>query len=210
MNRTHGSHARPAFYPAPALLTPFILLLAGCVDFGYNQIELGQRQREYQQAFPEEKTRRTAAGLCYFERDWLGRTEAIIVLLTADRQVAGKLRASHSEQRTPFGLETRYQLVGELEPQLIDLQGAGPIDTLRVLADELTAAEGDNAVREAHGWVAAGLVRLVQHWPHVGDEGPAITRLTDLLERVPAGGEARITIDPHGAYLIEYTHTATR
>jgi len=53
-------------------------------------------------------------------------------------------------------------------------------------------------------------MRLVQHWPHVGDEGPAFTRLTAILERIPAGGVARITVDPRGVYLVEYTQSVAR
>ena len=90
------------------------------------------------------------------------------------------------------------------------LGGTGPIDVLRAIADDLTSTQGDTFVREAHGWVAAGLMRLVQHWPHVGDEGPAFTRLTDLLDRIPAGGEARLTVDARGVYVVEYRQSVTR
>ena len=146
----------------------------------------------YQQAFPEERTRRTPAGFCYLEKDAFGRTDAVVVLLTADRRVAGKLHATYVERKGPFQPETTYALrgagsgssCGSAEPGRSTCCGRSP-PTL--------PAQGDTFVREAHGWVAAGLMRLVQHWPHVGDEGPAFTRLTDLLDRIPAGGAA-----PHG------------
>ncbi|MBU0639202.1 MAG: hypothetical protein KKB50_10090, partial [Planctomycetes bacterium] len=64
----------------------------------------------------------------------------------------------------------------------------------------------DSFTREAHGLVASGLVRLVQRWPHLGDEGPALARLTEMLERVPPDGTARITVNRDGLYLVEYTH----
>lgn len=185
-------------------------LLAGCAQFNYDRVRLGQTQREYQRAFPDEGSRRTTAGIGYMARDWTGRTDAAVVLLTADRRVSGKLYASFHERTGWLNEEVSYRLVGELDPTLIAVSGAGPIDALRAVADELTTTDSDQFARDAQAWVAAGLVRLVQHWPHVGDEGPAITRLTETLERVPSGGEARITISPRGVYLVEYTVRARR
>jgi hypothetical protein len=45
---------------------------------------------------------------------------------------------------------------------------------------------------------------MVQQWPHAGDEGPALPRLTDMLERVPRAGAARITVQPNGVHVLEY------
>jgi hypothetical protein len=185
------------------------LLSAGCADFGYNRVQLGVEQRVYQQAFPAERMRRTPAGFCYLEKDAFGRTDAVVVLLTADRRVAGKLHATYVERKGPFQAETTYALRGALDPELMRLSGTGPIDVLRAVAADLTSTQGDTFVREAHGWVAAGLMRLVQHWPHVGDEGPAFTRLTDVLDRIPAGGAAHLTVDARGVYIVEYTQSVT-
>lgn len=185
-------------------------LIAGCAQFNYDRVQLGQTQREYQRAFPEEGSRRTAAGICYRERGMLGRTDAAVVLLTADRRVSGKLYATHTERNTWSGTQTSYRLVGELDPTLAALGGAGPVDTLRAVADELTLTEADQFAQETQAWVAAGLVRLIQRWPHIGDEGPAYTRLTETLERVPGGGAAKLTIDPRGVYILEYSQTVQR
>ena len=199
--------------PAPACVTlsaALAGLLGGCAGLSYDRLQLGQEQRAYQRAFPEDRTRRTPTGICYLEHDALGRVDAVVALLTADRRVAGKLHAVHQQRNYGFAVETTYQLRGELDQGLLKLAGSGPVDTLRAIADELTTPQGDTFVRDAHGWVAAGLVRLVQHWPHIGDEGPAVTRLTDLLDRIPAGGQARITVNPQGVCLIEYTQTSSR
>ncbi len=184
-------------------------LLSGCVQYSYDRLRIGQEQREYRLAFPEEKIRPTAAGFCFMEQGSLGRTDAVGVLLTRDRRIAGKLHAAHLERNLGLGPEVGYRLHAELDPRLLDTAGAGPIDALRVVADDLTVRGEDTFVRTAHGWVAAGLVRIIQQWPHVGDEGPAITRLTDALARVPAGGEARISVDPRGVYQIEYLQGKT-
>ena len=79
-----------------------------------------------------------------------------------------------------------------------------------MIADELTSTGTDKFTRDAHAWVAAGIVRLLQRWPHPGDEGPAFPRLADALERVPGGGVARITVNERGIYLLDYTQGVTR
>jgi hypothetical protein len=185
-------------------------LLTGCAELCYDRVQLGQEQRAYRSVFPDDNTRRSATGVCYCEKDGFGRTDAAVLLLTGDRRVAGKFYALYLERKTGLQAETSYRLRGELDPELLKLSATGPIDMLRAIADELTTAEGDTFVREAHGWIAAGLLRLMQRWPHVGDEGPAVTRLTEMLERIPAGGVARVAIDPRGVYTIEYTQTVAR
>lgn len=193
-----------------ALITLAWVGAGGCAEFGYNRIRLGQEQREYEAVFPADKTRRTPDTLCYVERSALGQTDAMVVLLTRDRRVAGKLHARHIERDFGFRAETEYRLSGELDLALIHLGLTGPIDALRAVADELTTAQDDAFVREAHGWVAGGLVRLVQHWPHAGDAGPAYPRLADTLEHIPAGGESRITVRPGGRLSVEYGHVVQR
>ncbi len=187
-----------------------VLPTAGCVAFSFDRVQLGQTQPEYRPAFPEGQTRRTPVGLCYLERDPFGRTDAVVLLLAGDRRVAGKFHAVHVERRSPLAVETSYQLRGELNPGLARLTGTGPVDTLRAVTDELTTGDPDTFVREAQGWVAAGLVRLIQQWPHTGDAGPAATRVADLLERVPGQGTARVTVTPAGVLQFEYTHSVTR
>jgi hypothetical protein len=183
------------------------LVLPGCAEFGYNQVQLGQEQRVYQAAFPEDSTRRSPAGVCCLETDGAGRTDAAVLLLTPDRRVAGKFYATHVERHWARP-QMYYRLRGELDPRLMNLGATGPIDALRAVADELTATEGDTFVRDAHAWVAAGLLRLIQHWPHVGDEGPGFPRVSQTLERIPAGGEARITVDARGVYMVEYAQSS--
>ena len=154
--------------------------------------------------------RSTPVGLCYLERDLLGRTDAVVLLLAVDRRVAGKFHAVHVERRGPLAVETSYQLRGELNAGLARLSGTGPVDALRAVTDELTTGDPDAFVREAQGWVAAGLVRLIQQWPHPGDAGPAATRIADLLERVPGHGTARVTVTPTGVLRFEYEQSVTR
>ena len=195
---------------ALALLLAMAGPLAGCAQLGYQRIRLGQEQPAYRHALPEDKTRRTPTGLCYLEHDPLGGTEAVVVLLTRDRRVAGKLHARQRERELGWQRVNEYRLHGELHLELLGLPGTGPIDTLRSVAADLAATEPDSYVREAHGWVVAGLVRLVQRWPPAGELGLSYPHLFDTLERVPAGGVARLTVERDGVLVIEYEQSVTR
>jgi len=176
----------------------------GCVELSYNQIQLGQEERVCRRALPEDQTISTPKTICSLERGPSGRTDAIVVLLAADRRVAGKLHAVHIESRWGPQRQMSYQLRGELDPQLLGLAATGPIDVSRVLADELTNLPEDAFARTTQAWVAGGLVRLLERWPQAGPAGPAAERHADLLDRIPGGGTARITIDDRGRYLLEY------
>lgn len=185
------------------------LLQAGCATWSYNQVYLGQELRDYERAFPSDKTRRTKSTLCYLERDLSGRDVAVVLLVSRNRVVAGKLQAVYVEGGKVFP-RAGYRLQGELDPGLARLHGAGPIDALRAVADELTRDMSGDLTRDASGWVAAGLVRLVQRWPDISDAGPAYPRLTEVLQYVPPDGRAHIAIKPEGTYEIEYGHGNVR
>lgn len=214
MNRDHrvqnARQAGAARACAGITLLAAGLLQCGCVDWTYDRVALGQVLHEYARVFPEERTRRTTSTLCYLGHSPAGRTDAVVLLLTRDRRVAAKMQASHTERKWGPRTQTAYALRGELDPSLAQLDATGPADALRAVADELTSVEGDKFTRDAHGWVAAGLVRLLQRWPHLGDEGPAPPRLIDILDHVPGSGVARITVDQRGAYILEYTQAIAR
>ncbi len=198
----------------PVILTSIITLaglgLTGCAQRGYQRIRLGQPEREYQRVFPESGTHPSTAGFCYLERNVLGRTDAYVVLLTRDRLVSAKFHATHIERSSVLKAETRYRLVGELDPRLLKLGGTGPIDILRVVIDELAQPQRTPVARAAHAWVAAGLARLVQQRLPAGGESAVHQRLADVLECVPGGGTARMAIDERGRYVVEYAWDSGR
>ena len=194
-----------------ALLAALILLLPlGCANWSFDRVQMGQQLREYERVFPESKARRTDRALCYLERDVLGRTDAVVLLLTRDRVVCGKLHAIYVRSQLGAHETSTYTLRGEIDPELARYRSTGPIDMLRAVAAELTEPQDDNVTREALEWVAAGIVRLVQRWPHLGDEGPAFPRLTEMLERVPGGGVANLAVDERGVYQLSYEQTTKR
>jgi hypothetical protein len=195
---------------ALALLAALALLcLTGCADWSYRQIRLGQESDDFERVLPAETSRRTALGLCHLSEDKLGRTDAIVVLLTSDRRVAGKLRA-HFQRNWGFKTDYGFWLQGELDPELYGVEASGPLDTLRALAVELTDYQGERLALDAHAWAAAGLVRLIQRWPGVADAGVSSQRLEELFEQVPGGGTARLEVDERGIYRLEYRQGKTR
>jgi hypothetical protein len=180
------------------------LLNAACAQWSYDRVKLGQGPPDYERAFPAESARRTHLGLCSLREDVFGRTDAVVVLLTHDRRVAGKVHATRFIRDYGFKTDEGFLLQGELDPQLAELQATAPLDTLRAIAVDLAEYQGERLAMEAHAWVAGGLVRLIQCWPHVNDIGIAAVRLTELFELVPGGGEARIAVNPAGIYQFEY------
>ncbi len=201
-----GGAPRRSWATQAALLLAMLagLLNAACAQWSYDRVKLGQEPRDYERAFPAESARRTHLGLCSLCEDAFGRTDAVVVLLTHDRRVAGKVHATRFVRDYGFKTDEGFLLQGELDPQLAELQATGPIDVLRVIAGDLAEYQGERVAMEAHAWVAGGLVRLIQCWPHVNDVGIAAARLTELFELVPGGGEARIAVDPAGIYQFEY------
>lgn len=188
---------RPLF---PALA----LLLSGCANWAYDRFQIGQEWKQVERVLPADATRRTGPGVCSLTNDMTGRTDALAVLLTRDQRIAAKFQATHFERNYGFKVETGVRFRAEIHPQLARLEGSGPIDALRAVADDLTAVEGEKLIRDAHGWIGASIIRILQRWPHAGDDGPTVSRVAEALERVPGGGTARIALDERGVYVIEY------
>ena len=193
-----------------ALLGMVLVCAPGCADWSYDRIQIGMTQRECEQALAEESVWRTELGFCSLSQRHFGRTDALLVLLTQDRRVAGKLQATCLERDTWLGPQTGFRLRVELDPEAAVLTATGPIDTLRAIADDLATYRGARPALEAHAWIAAGLVRLMERWPHVGPCGALYPELTDVLERVPGGGAAEISVDRRGVYLFEYQQGTVR
>lgn len=186
-----------------------LALLCGCASTTYRQLSLGQERSSYDRVMPREVTRSTDLGMAYLRHDpAAGRTDAIVVLLTQDRRIAAKMHAVWRERRGWMGGDSGFALRGEIDPRLAELQSSGPVDTLRVMVADLVAYQGERLATDAHAWVAAGLVRLMQAWPNTSDVGVDTRRLAGVLERVPGGGTAQIAVDSNGVYRFEYRQGA--
>jgi len=164
--------------------------VCGCAQLDYDRLKVGRELREVGRALPEDYAARSDLGLCYQKTNALGRTDVIVVLLTRDRRIAAKFHAVHNERHHGLGRDLAYQLTGEMDPVLLGLTDAGPRDRLRALIADLTEPQADPFVREAHAWVAAGLLRMAQLDAPADEDEPLAERLIELLERVPAGGRA--------------------
>jgi hypothetical protein len=181
---------------------------AGCTDMSYEQIRLGMTQRECERALPGSSPWRTELGLCWRQDDALGRRDAMVILLGQDQRVAGKLQATSYPRGRPMGPERGFRLRGELDPKGSGLDATGPLDALRAIASDLTGYRGAKPALEAHAWVAAGLVRLLERWPRVGSEAAQFPGLSEALDRIPGGGRAEIRVDNRGLYSFEYCQPA--
>lgn len=194
-----GIRARALLIGA-ALVLP---ALCGCASWTYSQLRLGQRPQDYERVLPADRARRTSTGVCAYQQNALGDSEAIVVLLTSDRRIAGKLRATRVKARWGQAFDA-YALTGELDRELYDAQETGPLDTLRALAGELADYSGERLAAQAHELAAAGLIRLVQRWPHALDLGVREARAAELLELAAGGGEAGLSVGVDGVFRFWY------
>lgn len=185
-------------------LLPGLIPLTGCASWSYDRIHIGAPRSEYETIFPREQTRLTDLGICSLQADRAGRVDVFLILVTQDRRVAGKIWATN-EERGFLGWNDRgFRLRGEIDARLFGAQEAGPIDTLRLLASQLSDYRGEKLALDAHSWIIAGLVRLMQCWPSVKDTGVSTERLTETLDRVPGGGTASLNADANGIVSFEY------
>lgn len=177
---------------AALLLIPCIAALTGCAAWSYDRIRLGAPRSDYEAVLPREQTRLTDLGICSLLSK-RGRSDAFLILVTADRRVAGKVWATNEERGLLTWTERGFRLRGELDAGLLGAQEAGPIDTLRLLASQVGDYRGEKLAMDAHAWITAGLVRLIQCWPNVMDTGVSTERLTETLDRVPGGGQGTLS-----------------
>ena len=188
-----------------------VFTLTGCADWTYRKIQIGQTPSEYARVLPLENSRKTALGMCSLQAGKSGRTDVIVVFLTEDRRVSAKFWARHKERNWGFGRrETKFELDGELDPKLYGSEGCGPVDTLRALISDLTEYRGEKLALDAHSWIAAGLIRLMQCWPSDRDNGVSSPLLKARLEFIPGGGTGRMEIDPKGCYQLHYHQSGGR
>lgn len=177
---------------------------SGCADLHYDRITLGQPKAAYERVLPAEAARRTDLGVAWLETGVTGRTDVVVVLASRDRSAAAKFHATWLRRNYGWKTETGFSLRGQVDPKLADLSATGPIDTARWIAERLSAYQGEKSATQAHAWVAAGLVRFLQRWPHMADQvrGPRVDAA--ILDRVPPGGVASVIVDETGVYHFDY------
>jgi hypothetical protein len=199
-----------------ALLLGVLVALGGCTSMTYDRVQIGLTQAQCQQLLDQEIFRSCELGYSGFEQDRTGRADALVILLGRDNVVAGKLQATlagpGSFVRGPkiaAGAAVTFQARGEVDLERLSLQGVGPLDALRAVLAELVQRQSLESAGAARELVAAGLVRLLERWPHL-NTAAQFPDLADTLQRVPAGGEARIGINPQGLFCFEYVGYAAQ
>lgn len=195
------------------LLSAVITLVCGgfgCTDFSYRSLQLGQSREKYDGALPTESSRRTDLGLCQYSKGPMGRTDAIVLMLSNDRRISAKIQAYALKRELGFKTESGFRLVGELDPKLYGTQGTGPVDTLRAVAISLLEYQGEALATQAYRFVAAGLVRLLERWPGLEELGIPVEQLEEVIDFAPGGGTSRIASDDNGVLRFEYEQGTTR
>lgn len=168
----------------------------GCATWSYNNIQIGQAPREYERLLPAEQTRRTSLGLCYYDVDSLGREDVIMILVSHNRRVAGKLRVQFVPRVTDPSKPRGLIMEAEIAPSWLGGELPGPADLLRYLLTRLADYHADNTTMRAHGWVVAAAIRLLEAQPNVEPITSMPAMFQAELERVPTGGDARAQVEP--------------
>lgn len=181
------------------------LLTCGCAQSRYDALALGQRPAEYEGVLPADTSRRTSLGLCQFE----SRGDAVsvtVALVSEDRRIAAKLRAETGRSANMLGTRRAgYVLTAEVDPQLFRTQATSPFDVLRLIALDLAEYRGEKLATDAHAWIAIGVVRMLQRFPHVEPLHLDSPRVDELSDRVPAGGRAELSVGADGVLRFQYS-----
>lgn len=181
----------------------------GCATWGYDQIQLARNWTDSRRALPLTELRRGGASAVHVDEPLFSDARiTVVVLLTPAERVAAKFEVVQRRPDAapgPFGNPTPgYRLRAEIDPAAVQLEHTGLLDALRVLADDLILKADNAQLRAAQKRVSAGLIRILQRWPTEVDEGPALDQIVDVLETVPAGGDASLRIRPNGYFEFTY------
>ncbi len=187
-----------------ALSIGVVALSTGCAQSRYAALSLGQRPAEYDGVLPADTSRKTSLGLCQLESSG-DAVSATVALVTEDRRIAAKIRAETGQPSSLLSnRRSGYTLSGEVDPQLFHTQATSPFDVLRLIALDLAEYRGEKLATDAHAWVAIGLVRMLQRFPHVEPLHLDSPRIDELSERAPAGGRAEISVGSDGVLRFQY------
>jgi hypothetical protein len=162
--------------------------LTGCASLSYDRIRLGAAPADYDNVLPSATTRRTTVGLTHWS-DSPTSHDAVVILLSDDRRVAGKLHARRfasglwSQRNAP-----RYELVCELDRSLFEVGDTSPIDVMRMILADLAEAATEPSVRDAQDTIIAGIAQCLRRWPGVEDSGMSARDAERFEDLAPPGG----------------------
>lgn len=188
-----------------------IVLLSGCADLTYDRVRLGLAPSEYDRVLDTQKSSWTEAGLVEYQRDSDGDATSLVLLLSDDRRIAGKIQVTREESEMELPLARRgYELRGELDSRLYGLGDVGPVDTLRLLTQRLCAYPTERGARTGHMLAAAGLVRILERQEHVEDIGISRDQRRELAAHAPSDGVTRLSLDPDGVLRFGFSYGQVR
>lgn len=185
------------------LLAGLGLLQTGCLNWSYGRIELGAGPADYDRVLPMEDTRQTPLGFCYVGTNRAGRVDAFVVQVGVDRRVVAKWQATY-DPGDWFDRMPSYRLRGMYDPSKTGLDQASLQDVVRMVLSQLGEIDVDQLQREAHGWIAAGLVRIGESFDGFAPADPLTPETETLLQDAPPGGDVEAYQDEQGVMHFRY------
>lgn len=204
VSRFHGGPRRIVRGLACLMLLGVAMGGGGCVKLTYDRLHLGEPPSKYERMLPASESRRTMVGLCQLRKSSGGKSEAILLVLSDDRRLAGKIRVRRVRSEAGLLSHREYELWGTIDPVLYGAGQAGPADVLRSLVRSLVDYRGERLAVEAHRLVAAGLLRILEQWPEAADLGLSPDLAADLAEIAPGGGKSHVETADNGVIRFEY------
>ncbi|MBI5866407.1 MAG: hypothetical protein HZB38_18200 [Planctomycetes bacterium] len=176
------------------LLAAVVSIASGCSGLAYERARLGLTPGEVDRQLNLTTARRTENRIIQYQRDSDGEETSLVFLLANDRRLAGKVMVERRLSSAGFlAKPARYSLVGELDRALYGVDVTGPIDTLRLITQQLRDLPTEAVACNGQKLVLAGLVRILQGQRNVEDLGVSADQLSDLATIAPEGCDAQLS-----------------
>lgn len=180
-------------------IVAILFSITGCTKLTYERVRLGMTPSEYDRVLDLDQTSRTSCGLVQYTRDQRGQEESLMLVIADDRRIAAKFHVMRSEKDAGWTQSSsEYGLRGEVDHVLIGAAEAGPVDTLRLIAQSLCELPTERFAKRGQLLVAAGLVRVLQRQPGIEDVGLPQLPVGEFVGIAPELGVASLERDAAG------------
>lgn len=185
------------------LLAAASAVLCGCAVRSLGPAPLGAGPAQAAKVYPEEERLRSDVSYAQIADGLPTAHSGELLLLAKDQRVCGRFRWSY-RVGPPLAPGFRgYDLDGEVDAKAAGVAELGPIDSVRVLIDDLASISSDQSAWSAHLWVVAGLLRIKARLG-AGDDDALDPRLEDVMDRVRGDGSAQFRVREDGVLELGY------